>query len=231
MHVVSNCIQYHIDKYCFADDMEQRLCGAGKYQFIFSSFYFGSPAITLPLELVYLKVHCKTIQRCCNGKPIMKIMPPISSCERSADGSNFGRIGTVAADGNSASVKQYVYTDNEVSNLSASTVYYRLKLVDIDGQYKYSSVVTIYLADITSRIVVSPNPTTGETKVMIAATISGKAQWTLTDNSGRVVMQNIIAIKKGNNNLAINVSGLSAGIYYLNVTGAGIDQHVKLQKL
>jgi hypothetical protein len=44
-------------------------------------------------------------------------------------------------------------------------------------------------------------------------------------------MQNTINVNKGNNNFAINLSGLAGGIYYLNVTGAGIDQNVKLQKL
>jgi hypothetical protein len=151
--------------------------------------------------------------------------------ERSIDGRNFESIGTVAAGGNTTTAHQYSHIDNDAANLSSVIIYYRLKMVDTDDKYKYSAIVTIYLADIANRIVISPNPATDETKVMITATLNGKAQWKLTDNNGRVVMQNSIHIKKGSNNLTINIGNLSSGLYYLNITGAGIDQNMKLQKL
>jgi hypothetical protein len=109
-------------------------------------------------------------------------------------------------------------------------IYYRLKMVDADGQFKYSNVVTIYLTEITG-VAISPNPTTGETKMIINAAVAGNVKWKLRDNNGRVVMQNTVGVSKGNNNVTINVNKLPVGLYYLHVTGAGIDQRVKLQKL
>ena len=116
-------------------------------------------------------------------------------------------------------------------NLSAAVVYYRLKIVDNNGEYKYSSIVTINLTDLVGTISLSPNPAKDETRAIFNASSNGKAQWKLMDNSGRVIMQNSIQVNKGNNNFAINLSGLASGIYYLNVSGAGIEQNVKLQKL
>jgi hypothetical protein len=78
---------------------------------------------------------------------------------------------------------------------------------------------------------VAPNPTTGETKMSINAVADGVVHWKVTDYSGKVVMHEVVRLRKGNNNISINVSKLSAGMYFLNVSGEGIDQHIKLQKL
>jgi hypothetical protein len=91
--------------------------------------------------------------------------------------------------------------------------------------------VTISLSDISSKIVLSPNPAKHETKVTITTASNGKAKWKLTDNTGRVVMQDVIQLNRGSNNLVINLNSLSSGMYYLNVSGGGIEQNVKLQKL
>jgi len=62
------------------------------------------------------------------------------------------------------------------------------------------------------------------------APLDGKVEWKIADNTGRVVMQQSAHLKKGNNNLVININRLSAGLYYLAMSVAGIDQKVKLQK-
>jgi len=44
-------------------------------------------------------------------------------------------------------------------------------------------------------------------------------------------MQNNLQLKPGANSLSLDMTRLAAGIYYLNVSGPGISQKVKLQKL
>ncbi len=56
--------------------------------------------------------------------------------ERSSNGTDFNQVGTVNATSNSSA--SYSYTDNNI-NLSG-TVYYRLKMVDKDGQFAYSDI-------------------------------------------------------------------------------------------
>ncbi|HKZ68345.1 MAG TPA: PQQ-dependent sugar dehydrogenase, partial [Chitinophagaceae bacterium] len=197
----------------------------------FSSFYFGSDAITLPVELVYFKGSLQNNSTFLQWETTSENNTSHFVVERSIDGRNFESIGRVTASGNSTIARQYSHIDNEVANLSSTVIYYRLKMVDTDDKHKYSATITIYLADITNRIIISPNPATDETKIMITATVNGKAQWKLMDNSGRVVMQNAIHIKKGSNKLTINIGSLSSGLYYLNIAGAGIDQNMKIQKL
>ncbi|HLG40420.1 MAG TPA: T9SS type A sorting domain-containing protein, partial [Chitinophagaceae bacterium] len=153
------------------------------------------------------------------------------SVERSVDGSSYAAIGIVTASGNSTASVGYSYADNDVTYLSSSLIYYRLKIVDKDGNYSYSNVVTISLADIAGRVTISPNPATEKIMVTIGALTEGQAQWKITDNTGRVVIQGSSQLKQGRNTVQLNMNKLSSGIYYLSVYGGGIDQKIKLQKL
>ena len=197
----------------------------------FSSFYFSSDAITLPVELVYFKGALQNNSDNLKWETFNENNASHFIIERSIDNRNFENIGKVSANGNSTAAIQYSYIDNDVNTLSSTIIYYRLKMVDADGQYKYSAIVTIYLADITGRITVSPNPASNETTLQISATTSGKASWKLIDNSGRVVKQSNIHLKRGSNNVVIHIGGIPAGLYYLQLSGAGFDQNIKFQKL
>lgn len=197
----------------------------------FSSFYFGTSAITLPVELVYFKGSLQNSATVLQWETINENNASHFLVERSIDNKNFESIANVTAKGNSTAATTYSHIDNDPGSLNSGIIYYRLKMVDADGQYKYSTIVTIYLADITGRITVSPNPASNETTLQISATTSGKASWKLIDNSGRVVKQSNIHLKRGNNNVTINIGGIPAGLYYLQLSGAGFDQNIKFQKL
>ncbi len=60
--------------------------------------------------------------------------------EKSFDGANFSDIAFVKGAGTSSGINNYSYTDVKV--LSGSN-YYRLKQVDLDGRFSYSSVIKI----------------------------------------------------------------------------------------
>lgn len=151
--------------------------------------------------------------------------------ERSLDGAIYSEIGTVKSTGNSGENTNYTYSDINAITQQGNTIYYRLRMVDIDGSSKYSDVVTISLNDKSDKISVLPNPTSNFSKVIINAINGGKASWKVTDNLGIVVMQNTLQLKPGANTLPLDLSRLAAGMYYLNVSGPAINQKVKLQKL
>jgi PQQ-dependent dehydrogenase (s-GDH family) len=200
----------------------------------FSSFYFSSSNIALPVELVTFSGSLQN-----NNIVLLKwkteneVNTSHFMVERSIDGYRFNDIGTISANGNNnGSSFIYSFTDADAGNQQSLLLYYRLKLVDINGSFKYSNVITISLADITGKLTVSPNPVVNELKVNILAPADGRIQWKLIDNTSRVILQNSEHVKKGNgNSFIINMNKLSRGSYYLNVSGAGIDQKIKLQKL
>jgi hypothetical protein len=125
----------------------------------------------------------------------------------------------------------YSFTDNDAISQSSQKLHYRLKMVDIDGTYKFSNIVTITLPFITGKMTISPNPVVNEVKVVVASPEQGEIQWKLIDNVGRIILKGTEQVSKGSNTYNINTSRLPAGTYYLNVTGAGNDQKVKMQKL
>jgi hypothetical protein len=198
----------------------------------FSTFYFGpSTMTTLPLNLITFKGSLRNNITLLDWETANEINTSNFLVERSTDGRNFQQIGTVTATGNTSVNNKYSYADYDVTRQSSSVVYYRLKIVDNDGSYTYSDIVTITLPFITSKVALFPNPAAHEVNVTITTAVDGKVKWQLIDNAGRIVNHNSIAAKKGNNNIVINLNRLSTGTYFLIVSGADIDQKVKLEKL
>ena len=199
----------------------------------FSTFYFGSNSlITLPVNLLTFSGSLQT-----DNTALLKWETANETntsefiLERSLDGHNFQQIGTVAAIGNSGINNKYSFIDDNASRQSSSVVYYQLKMVDNDGSYTFSDIVTITLPLITSKVSLFPNPAARQVNVTITTAIDGKVKWQLIDNAGRILNHSSIAAKKGNNNIVINLNRLSTGTYFLIVSGADIDQKVKLEKL
>lgn len=199
----------------------------------FSTFYFGAGSlVSLPLELLSFTGSLQP-----NNNILLKWQTENEQntshfiVERSIDNVSFDAIGNVAASGNTTSITNYSHNDQDASTLPANVIYYRLKMYDMDGSFKYSNTILINLSDIVGRVSVYPNPAHHDIKVTVTAATDGRAGWKITDNSGRVVMQSSVTLKKGNNSMNVNIDKLAAGIYYLNVAGNGIDQNVKLQKL
>jgi glucose/arabinose dehydrogenase len=198
----------------------------------FSTFYFGpSTMTTLPLNLITFKGSLRNNITLLDWETANEINTSNFLVERSTDGRNFQQIGTVTATGNTSVNNKYSYADYDVTRQSSSVVYYRLKIVDNDGSYTYSDIVTITLPFITSKVALFPNPAAHEVNVTITTAVDGKVKWQLIDNAGRIVNHSSIAAKKGNNNIVINLNRLSTGTYFLIVSGADIDQKVKLEKL
>ena len=201
----------------------------------FSSFYFSSSNISLPLNLLTFNGSLQN-----NNTVLLKwrtekeINTSIFQIERSIDGTHFNEIGSVSANGNNnaGSTFDYSFADINAANQQSLLLYYRLKIVDIDGSFKYSNVITISFPAITGKLSISPNPVINELKVNISSPSDQKIQWKLIDNTNRVILQSSEYVRKGNgNNFTLNMSKLSRGSYYLSVSGEGIDQKVKLQKL
>lgn len=78
------------------------------------------------------------------------------SIEKSTDGTKFSPIGQVKAAGHSNQKLDYSYDDATFS--TDKIVYYRLKQVDNDGQYKYSKTVAVFKKDKNIKLFVYPNP-------------------------------------------------------------------------
>jgi hypothetical protein len=130
--------------------------------------------------------------------------------ERSTDGTTFGKLGAVAAQGTTSLAHAYAFRDAQLP-LGATTLYYRLRQVDLDGTYTFSPVRIVNVSGAGASagpLTLFPNPTQG------AATLSGapaQVAVQVFDAVGRVVYTTTTAAD-GTASLDLPAS-LPAGVY------------------
>ncbi len=142
--------------------------------------------------------------------------------ERSIDGTNFSSIGFIASAalmGNSSNALTYTFSDTKgfVSNS-----YYRLKQVDKDGKFAYSSIVLLKANKVKELTItqVYPNPTKAMLHVAIESPNNDKLTLLVTDITGKIVLQKLQSITMGNNILQLATNGLAAGSYFIKMVCA-----------
>ena len=145
--------------------------------------------------------------------------------ERSTDGNAFYQLNEVKGKGTSNNVEEYNLTD-DVSTLMQqhySTVYYRLKQVDMDGKVNDGGIVTVNISKNISGIAMNaePNPFTTALRVSIATNYEETVKLTITDMTGRTVAQQTAAVKAGDNKVELaNLNDLKDGMYFIIVTSS-----------
>ncbi|TDH28927.1 T9SS type A sorting domain-containing protein [Segetibacter sp. 3557_3] len=128
--------------------------------------------------------------------------------ERSFSGTNYEQVGKVASIKNSLE-NAYSFID-ELGFTSAELVYYRLKMVDQDGRFTYSKVISVRLPKRIS-ISVSPNPANGFTQIKG----NNLANVILLNNAGKVVLNRKVI---NGTTCIINTSTLAKGLYLVRVS-------------
>ncbi len=125
--------------------------------------------------------------------------------ERSENGFDFVKIGTILGAGNSQAVIDYKLIDR---NQSSIINYYRLKQIDFDGMFTYSDVISIFSKG-DKTLTIGPNPATNQ--VFINGDFE-PISFRLINNIGIKLVEGIV--KK---NEAIDISFLPSGVYYLDI--------------
>ncbi len=136
--------------------------------------------------------------------------------QSSTDGVNFTKIGfvsTKAIAGNSNAVLQYDYIDAR----EVGTTYYRLRQVDLDGKYSFSTVVLIKAGATTKFIIenIYPNPVKISTTLWIASPIKDKSTIVIADELGKIYSTQQTSLEKGSNAIQLNVQTLAPGNYFI----------------
>ena len=127
--------------------------------------------------------------------------------ERSVNGRDFQPIGQVMGGTTTSEVQYYSFTDSEVPG---SACYYRLKQVDLNGKYEYSKVIALY-KDNDQLFRIAPNPVTDYVDLTVPNN-QIPAKMTLTDVSGRIIMQREII-----GSSRIDIDKLPSGVYILTI--------------
>lgn len=141
----------------------------------------------------------------------------------STDGTSFKTIATLPAAENPGAPQKYSYTD---ASPAQGNVFYRLKMIDIDGKFEYSKVVTTKLDCVKSPFSVYPNPVTDILTINNSGPQNEDATVKLFDNNGRLVYSHRLL---GGTN-TINTRHLPGGIYLLQLNNGIEVQSLKIIK-
>ena len=137
--------------------------------------------------------------------------------ERSQDGFDWNPISQMPAAGNSSINKNYQFYDMNAGRFKG---YYRLKQVDFNGQFEYFSPKYSNCAESIKGLEseVFPNPTIGEFFIGLQYSQEEDAQILITDNSGRIILQEDIQLIKGYVLKSVNLSTYQTGVYQIYIT-------------
>jgi len=96
--------------------------------------------------------------------------------------------------------------------------------------YRFPSVAEKYISTGVSALKIYPNPVKSETVVSITSATDMKIKMQLIDNTGRTLVNRSATVRKGANNITIDLSNYSKGIYFIKLSGDYINEIRKVQK-
>lgn len=133
--------------------------------------------------------------------------------QKSTDGVHFNDIGKVKGSGTSNTRNSYSFIDNDPVN---GTNYYRLKQFDTDGKNALTSIVAVAaIVDLNKILAIYPNPVKNNAEVILSSYRDNDITIYVYDIMGKIVQSFPYTLIKGQNNLNLDLSKLSSGIYSL----------------
>ena len=127
----------------------------------------------------------------------------------------------------------YFLTDDKAFAQS-NTVLYRLKMVDNDGSFTYSKVITVQQQRTGgfSRLKLYPNPTQNALNLTIDAPNAAIQTVDIIDVVGKVWQHKTLNLLRGQNQDVLDVQSLPTGVYFLQmVDNKGIREVTRFIKL
>jgi hypothetical protein len=145
---------------------------------------------------------------------------------RSKDGINFDEVGKVTAAGFAST---YTLTDAQPG---AGISYYKLRMVDKNGSFRYSSVVKVNLSVKQMDVHVYPTIVSDVLNYAVENPKATKLSVMVTDLTGKRVNNTVESFGTGTTQKSINVANLASGVYFLTVQeeGSGFKKSVLFKK-
>jgi len=186
----------------------------------FGSFVLGSLSAALPVELLDFSARRISGYNLVAWTTTGEINVQQYEVQRSDDGRNFYLAGALPAR-NLPSVQRYEWTDNKpMSNIA----YYRLRSVDIDGQYKLSGIVTVYeRTSSAGNYFAVANPVHGLLNISAGNMHSGNYEYHIITTGGQTLQAGRLFITNGGNYQVSLSSIIVHGVYIVEFRKEGFN--------
>jgi hypothetical protein len=148
--------------------------------------------------------------------------------QRSIDGVNFEKIGTVKATGSSNEAVQYHFDDlNPITGLN----YYRIRLINLDGTEDFTNIIALELLKKEQNFSFFPNPAEDLLNYQFETNLVEDVNIEIIDVLGRTLISKTFKTSTGNNILPIQLGDLLPGAYTIKVMHSnGVSNSTKFIK-
>jgi Secretion system C-terminal sorting domain len=182
---------------------------------------------TTPVELTSFTANMSDGKVIVNWQTATEINNSGFSVERSSDNISFKEIAFIRGHGTTTDKSVYSYADN--SALSGK-YYYRLKQVDYNGSFSYSSSIEVNIG-IPKNFSLDqnyPNPFNPSTTIRFALPTNARVSIKLYNTLGQEVVNilNNEQMNAGVHETVLNASNFSSGVYFYRLEAEGDDGSV-----
>ena len=181
-----------------------------------------------PVKLVFFNGNYSNGVATLNWQTSQEINNDRFELYRSLDGNDFELTATIAGAGNSYITKNYSYQDR--INPDGNNVFYKLKQIDINGNFTFSNVVRLSTGNNNESFSIYPNPAINNFTASFSASKSGQATILIRNINGQTLYQKAINVINGNNAISVNVAQLITGMYYVSIVNDELNYNAKLVK-
>ena len=173
----------------------------------FGSNIFSESDIVLPVNFMGITARKATRGTEVTWKVADELNVSRYEVQKGSNAGDLKTIGIVFAGEKSA----YTFVDEQPSN---GVSFYRIRSIDIDGKFKFSTVISFANGKSAAILRAYPMPARDQVTLQHGA-IEGKAQITISSEDGRIVKRQVPAT--GSMLTPIDLSSLKAGLYLLRL--------------
>lgn len=190
------------------------------YSLWFKSFNYNIP-VQLGLPVTLRSFTASLI----NKKPVLNWVSSKEEnlnmyvLERSLNGKEFSDVVYHFANGNTSADSKYSYSDIGLPSTIKGVVYYRLRMVDVDGAFRYSETRMVKFGGTsgTAQIAVYPNPALSEIRITLPENWQQRpVQLAVYSVSGQAMKQ--VSRAMASQTETLDISSLPAGAYFIKAS-------------
>ena len=180
-----------------------------------------SVSTTLPVKLLSFHATDKKESIFLDWQTSGETNTSVFEIERSNGDGQFKKIGEQAAAGNSNQQLTYHFVDD---NPLPGKNYYRLRMLDLDGKWEYSTTVSV-ISEKESRLCsIYPNPVSDAVSVTMNMQNAGKLTLKLYDINGHLLLSTYRMCDKGTSTVILDgLNRFRPGKYILKLNAAGFE--------
>lgn len=179
--------------------------------------------VTLPVELISFRATQLKDVIDLSWKTASETNNDGFEIQRSEDGITWGKIFFEKGRGTTDLKNEYQYSDLDPL---VGVNYYRLKQIDFDEKYEYSSIIAIDFLQKKLQTTISPNPFNDEVRIELSTSFTADTKVfiynSLSKNIGSLIFE------KNKTNQIFDVSYLKSGVYFFQISQ---DQNSTIHKI